>query len=36
VTLTVTDDDGGVGSDTAVVDVKYPMYLPLVLKAIQP
>jgi len=32
VTLTVTDDDGGIGSDTAVIDIKYWLYLPLVPK----
>jgi PKD repeat protein len=36
VTLTVTDDDGGVGTDTALVDVKHLVYLPVITRASQP
>jgi PKD repeat protein len=36
VTLTVTDDDGGIGSDTAIVTVQHRVYLPVVLKLFRP
>jgi PKD repeat protein len=36
VTLTVIDDDDGAGTDTAVIDVWYRPYLPLVSKAYAP
>jgi uncharacterized membrane protein len=32
VTLTVTDDDGGVGTDTAIITVRHKVYLPLVIR----
>jgi uncharacterized membrane protein len=35
VTLTVTDDDGGVGVDTAEIRVLQRVYLPLVLRAVE-
>jgi uncharacterized repeat protein (TIGR01451 family) len=36
VTLTVTDDDGGVGTDTAIVSVRLKVYLPLIFKINRP
>jgi uncharacterized membrane protein len=36
VTLTVTDDDGGVGTDSAIVSVRLRVYLPLVFRSSGP
>jgi VCBS repeat-containing protein len=33
VTLNVTDDDGGLGTDSAIVTVRYKVYLPLILRS---